>query len=566
MTNPKFSVVTVGKNESRTLPRLLASLAEFFKRGGEMVYVDTGSSDGTPDIARAAGCRVYEEGDRFRTTVDDDMARKINERFIVAGEEPIIKAGDSFFDFHKAKNYAMSLASNNFICNPDCDEAWTTLNIDRINELITEGYEKFLVEFVFAHNPDGTPSIAFAADAKFFDRSKVRWVGVIHETLWGETKMIRLAKSVAYLEHYQNLGADRTKYLIGLSWACYEEPDNDRNAHYFARELMYRGRFRSAVNEFERHINMDKWPDERVQSMIYMGDCHSLLGEPVKALDCWNRSITISGNRREPFIKLAQYWKYQNSPPRVAAYAAAALQIPDSGFYANKVANYTYEPHSLLYWAKGWMGDIPAARLHLMKCLDYHPTNEVFLNDMKYYFKPEEMAEARKIAGNDIHGWMTTSELRILQGLAKGAADFIEIGSWKGRSTKTILESCPGTVTAIDHFRGSDGEEAEHAEAKKGDIYDQFIRNVGHFPNLKVIKSSSVQAAADNPDLTADVIFIDGGHRYEDVVSDIKAWLPRAKKIICGHDYSNVWPEVKRAVDDTAGTVEVRESIWIKKL
>jgi hypothetical protein len=48
-----------------------------------------------------------------------------------------------------------------------------------------------------------------------------------------------------------------------------------------------------------------------------------------------------------------------------------------------------------MYWAKGWQGDIPAAKQHLMKCLEFHPTNEKFLDDMKYYFKPEEIAMVR---------------------------------------------------------------------------------------------------------------------------------------------------------------------------
>ena len=390
MSKPLFSIVTVGKNESKTLPRLLDSLKRFFELGGEMVYVDTGSTDGTAKIARDAGCRVFEEGDRFRYVVDEEKATAINERFVVGDEKSIIAAGDSFFAFDKARNYAMTLSSNNFICTPDCDEAWTTLNVDRINELIEQGYEKFLVDFVFAHNPDGTPAVAFSADTRFYDRRKIKWKGIIHETMQGETKMTRITKDVAYLEHYQNMETDRSKYLAGLAWACYEEPDNDRNSHYFARELMYKGYYKSAIKEFERHIAMNQWDDERGQSMVYLGVCYDATGEPDAALGWWHRAFDLTGSRREPLIHLAYYWKRQDKPAMVAAYAAAALQIPNNGFYANRVANYTYEPHALMYWAKGWQGDIPAARQHLLKCLEYHPDEQVFIRDMDYYFaKPK---------------------------------------------------------------------------------------------------------------------------------------------------------------------------------
>ena len=387
---PLFSVICVVRNESKTLPRLLGSLKEFMERGGDVVYVDTGSTDGTPDVARSFGCRVYEEGDRFRYVIDDAKAKAINEKFVAYGEPDIIKGGDSFFAFDQARNYAMGLAANDFISTPDCDEAWTNLDIDKINDLIKQGYEKLIIDFVFAHHPDGTPAVAFCADTRFYDRRKIQWKGIIHETMRGEAKTIRVPREVAYLEHYQNRETDRTKYLSGLAWACYEEPGNDRNSHYFARELMYRGYFRSAAKEFKRHIAMNQWADERGQSMVFLGTCYDAMGETDEALSWWHRAFELTGSRREPLIHLAYHWKKLNKPAMVAAYAAAALQIPNNGFYANRVANYTFEPHALMYWAKGWMGDIPAAREHWLKCYEYHPNDPVFIRDFDYYFaKPK---------------------------------------------------------------------------------------------------------------------------------------------------------------------------------
>ena len=394
----------VVRNEAKTLPRLIASLQEFFARGGDAVLVDTGSTDNTTEVARAGGFRVFEEGDRFRYVCDEETAKAINDKFVAFGEPQIIKAGDSFFAFDKARNYAMTLAANDFICTPDADEAWTTLDIDRLNALISEGYEKLMVDFVFAHFPDGTAAVEFCADTRFYDRRKIWWKGIIHETMQhrGEVKMGRVGRDVAFLEHYQNRETDRTKYLSGLAWACHQEPTNDRNSHYFARELMYRGYFRSALKEFQRHIDMNAWPEERGQSMVFMGNCYEAMGEGEAARRMWHEAFELTGNRREPLLALANHWKAKDKKPMVAAYAAAALQIPNNGFYANRVANYTFEPHALMYWAKGWMGDIPAARQHLLKCLEYHPKDEKFLSDMVYYFTDEEIAEAHRKAGHGV--------------------------------------------------------------------------------------------------------------------------------------------------------------------
>lgn len=401
MSIPKFSVICVVKGESKTLPTLAHSLKEFLERGGDWVVVDTGSADNTAEVARQLGARVFEEGPRFNYVCDEATAKAINDKFVVYGEPQIIKAGDSFFAFDQARNYAMTLAKNDFICTPDADEAWTTLDIDKLNGLIDEGYEKLMVDFVFAHFPDGKPAVEFCADTRLYDRRKIKWKGIIHETMQhqGDVKMGRVGRDVAFLEHFQNKETDRTKYLAGLAWACHQEPWNDRNSHYFARELMYRGYYRSAIKEFRRHIDMNAWAEERGQSMVFLGNCYQSIGEDELALRAWHDAFELTCNRREPLLALAHYWKGKDKKAAVAAYAAAALQIPNNGFYANRVANYTFEPHALMYWAKGWMGDIPAARQHLLKCLEYHPKDEKFLEDMKYYFSEDEIKEAKRKAG-----------------------------------------------------------------------------------------------------------------------------------------------------------------------
>lgn len=143
-----------------------------------------------------------------------------------------------------------------------------------------------------------------------------------------------------------------------------------------------------------------------------------------------------------------------------------------------------------------------------------------------------------------IQGWMTEAELEWLSARAAESSSVVEIGCWKGRSTAALL-SCPGTVTAVDHFLGTPGDE-NHEEAKTTDIHAEFMRNVGDAPNLRVLKIPSRQASKEFSDKSVDMIFIDGDHSVLALLQDLTAWTPKCRKLICGHDCD--WPDVKAAL------------------
>jgi len=110
---PKFSVVLIAKNEEKTLPKLIASLSEFKKRDGEIILVDTGSTDSTVEVAKKLGCIVTEVGEKFIINIDDELGKKINEKFIV-GDEPLIikeriKKSKKLFYMYKMTNILITI-------------------------------------------------------------------------------------------------------------------------------------------------------------------------------------------------------------------------------------------------------------------------------------------------------------------------------------------------------------------------------------------------------------------------------------------------------------------------
>lgn len=754
MNKPKFSVALIAKNEALTLPRMIGSLKEYQKRGGDIWVLDTGSTDNTIEVAKSLGCKVEAVGDKFRINIDEELANKINEKFIVDGEAPVVNAGESLFDFASARNYISTFPDNDMIATPDCDEIYTKFDIDKLDEVIEKGAEQLEYEFVFSHDENGNPVIKFR-HCKFYNRKKLKWVGIIHEVLSGSANKMYLGEDIIKLEHYQNVATNRSGYLKGLAVDCYNNPDNDRNSHYFAREMFYLGRYKSAIKEFLNHISMGRWGTEAAQSMLYIGDCYKNLKDYDEMLKWYVKSVEKEA-RREPLMRLAEYYFQKNMYPQVIAYAEAALSITQLPFYSNHQPYYENVPHELLYIAYWWSGKKEKSKEHYLKALVWKPNHPRYIKDGQFYGMEqssksdeylkkiknnknftfvkrgdgelacmngekgancdnhpysEELGKALKesfeflkdkadivewndqknynillhrkdnnlekvrnfwvtvkesprrkffigpkrlegvcelldakhievplvnafeyIKGSDLYpedndififscgmpakyliaktlkqnpnitcidagsafdpifvgqtrteqckqedlislyslgeykdpkieGMMTSSEMEWLYQTSKKVDSFLEIGSYKGKSTHAILSGGCKEVYAVDHFVGS----SDPIETGNLDTYDAFIKNVGDFKNLNVRKMSSLEAVKEFADKSLDVVFIDGGHRIQEITEDIVAWLPKTKKILCGHDYHDT-KAVRLAVDTLLGPVQSCDRIWYKVL
>lgn len=400
MNKPNFSVCLICRNEEFTIPRMVTSLKEFQERGGEVLILDTGSTDNSVSVAKSLGCIVHEVGDKFRMSIDKELADKINNKFVVEGEAPVVNAGESLFDFASARNYIVDFAANDMISTMDCDEIFTKLDIDKLNQVIADGYEELEYNFVFSHDALGNPVIKFR-QSKFYNRKKVKWVGIIHEVLQGSAKHLYLEEDVIKLEHYQNEKTNRTGYLKGLAVDCYNNPTNDRNSHYFAREMHYCGRHKSAIKEFLNHISMGKWGTEAAQSMLHIGDCYRAMGDTDNMLLWYMKSFEKEA-RREPLMRIAEYYYHRGMHPQVIAYCEAALTVTQLPFYSNHQPYYENIPHEFLYPSYWWVGKKDKSEEHWRKALSFCPTNPKYIKDGMFY--PPKISFVLPTMGNRPEG------------------------------------------------------------------------------------------------------------------------------------------------------------------
>lgn len=164
----------------------------------------------------------------------------------------------------------------------------------------------------------------------------------------------------------------------------------------------------------------------------------------------------------------------------------------------------------------------------------------------------------------EIPGWMSAFELRWLAEQAKTRRRIVEIGAWRGRSTRALGDSTSGVVWVVDDWSGAGWDYGEDLLNVRERFFEN-TRDLFAIGRVVSIETSSEIASRVLRDDHFDMIFIDGDHSYDAVKRDIKLWSPLLARggLLCGHDYGN-HPGVTRAVDELGDATRIDEtSIWL---
>lgn len=149
MEPKRLSVCIIAKNEADNIERCISSLAG---ASDEIIVVDTGSRDGTPDVAKSLGAKV-----------------------ILAGWED---------DFSKARNLSLEQAQGDWILVMDCDEELHPDSRSELKQLLElEGAEAYFLQIV---NTTAEGMELIVPGLRLFrNKKEYRFMGRIHEQILG---------------------------------------------------------------------------------------------------------------------------------------------------------------------------------------------------------------------------------------------------------------------------------------------------------------------------------------------------------------------------------------------
>ena len=230
--------------------------------------------------------------------------------------------------FDTARNVALSLVplDVDFVIKMDLDEVLTEGWRDELEDAhASAGAQRYSCDFIWSWTADGQPDVRFDVD-HIYSREGWMWRHPVHESLhWvgdGPAPHTRRVAGMG-IEHHADNTKSRSQYLPLLARAAAESPDDDRMAHYYARELFFVGDWNASRREFLRHLSLPTatWAPERANSYRYIAKMDD---HPERWL---LKAVAEDPSRREPWVDLVDLMLTQDRPKMAAGYASRALTI-----------------------------------------------------------------------------------------------------------------------------------------------------------------------------------------------------------------------------------------------
>lgn len=177
-----------------------------------------------------------------------------------------------------------------------------------------------------------------------------------------------------------------------------------------------------------------------------------------------------------------------------------------------------------------------------------------------------------------LNGWFNYEDVyrRLVDEAADGDA-IVEVGVWCGRSLGYLAEYAQLcgkrlAITGYDQFDPA----YRLGTPEPGLTSDSWLSQVraameacAPWNPPTVERGDSSAAAHSHADGSLFAVWLDAGHTKENVLSDVRAWLPKVRSggILAGHDLADYHPGVRQALDELGiSYLPISESSWIHRV
>ena len=357
----KICIYAICKNEKQFVNQWLESMRE----ADSIVVMDTGSTDGTYEY-------LIEKQQEYP-------------QLIVA--QQIITP----WRFDVARNESMKYIPEdcNILFCTDLDETLSPGWADELRERWIEGkYERGLYLYTWSHLKDGSPGRIFLYD-KIHSRNW-EWRAPVHEYLfnvqaktqdYNEMNTLNFSDTdIIHLNHYPDISKSRSSYLSLLELREQENPNDYYGLIYLAREYMFHGEYKKAIDKFNYIINNFKENIENldyVSCFYFQGECYFDLKDYTNAINSLQHAIELEPTYRESYILLSQiYYTIQDYESAKSCILNGIQNSYRHYSWLEDDTSWTWQPWDLLCQICYYKGEKLASIGYAAKALSYEPTNQ----------------------------------------------------------------------------------------------------------------------------------------------------------------------------------------------
>jgi len=283
----KLSVCIIVKDELNTLPGCVESIRAAVD---EIVIVDTGSTDGTKELAQ----NLADVFDEFQW------------------EDP--KGDGSGFDFSKARNHAIGLATGDWILSIDADEKLAPESVEPLRKvcedcpshyqlllpimrMVEEGrvIQQFLVERLFRKGWTFDLPMHNVINVESDRRTPCPSIVLYHDRDSRPTEA-RRARNV------QRVAMARSYFIPKIE----ENPKDHRSLFYLAGTERDAGNWEEAMKCYDQYFQVAEWDLERYQAAIHASQCLVRLDQIDRARQILSAELIDNYQRAEGYFLLGQ--------------------------------------------------------------------------------------------------------------------------------------------------------------------------------------------------------------------------------------------------------------------
>lgn len=280
----KISACLIIRDEASTLEACLDSLAGHVD---EIVVVDTGSKDSSPEIAKRMGALVV-----HWTGCNDEQGR--------------------IADFAAARNKSLELATHDWVFWVDGDDV--VKEAHRLRELVEQapdGPVSYLMPYEYAHDKAGRCRVLQVRERLLYPRKDFVWQVPVHEGCLPRPGVVHTsiptdAVRVIHRAQHSTKPREAKRNLRILEAYQLKMGEGDvRALYYLGQEYLLHGEAGLALQWLRRYTQLSNWSDEKCLALLTMAQIHQALGDQVEAIN-WALQALVTKSWPEPYFLLGK--------------------------------------------------------------------------------------------------------------------------------------------------------------------------------------------------------------------------------------------------------------------